>query len=97
MPELGLQPSEDISARALRAGGAMVLFCAQVDPLLVQSIGQWKSDAMFWYLHLQATNMHDLATRMLSGGEFKLLPNQTLPQWALALLASCLSAQRPPL
>ena len=86
MPELGLDPS-DISARALRAGGAMALLCARVDPLLVQLIGRWKSDAMLRYLHLQATNMHDLATRMLSGGEFKLLPNQILPQQALSLLS----------
>jgi hypothetical protein len=92
MPELGLQPG-DISARALRAGGAMALMCAQVDPRLVQLIGRWKYDAMLRYLHLQATNMHDLATRMLSGGEFKLLPNQTLPQRALTLLASFPTAE----
>jgi hypothetical protein len=92
MPELSLQP-KDISACALHAGGAMALLCAQVDPLLVQLIGRWKSDAMLGYLHLQATNMHNPATHMLSGGEFKLLPNQTLPHRALALLASCPAAK----
>jgi hypothetical protein len=92
MPELGLQ-SGDISARALRASGAMALLCAQVDPLLVQLIGRWKSNAMLRYLHLQATNMHNLATCMLLGVEFKLLPNQTLPQRALTLLASCPAAE----
>jgi hypothetical protein len=92
MPKLGLQP-EDISARPLRTGGVMALLCAQVDPLLVQLIGRWKSDAMLRYLHLQATNIHDPVTRMLSGGEFKLLPNQTLPQRALTLLASCPAAE----
>jgi hypothetical protein len=92
MPELGLSPS-DISTRALRASGAMALLCARADPLLVQLIGRWKSDAMLRYLHLQATNMHDLATHMLSGGEFKLLPNQTLPPQALSLLASCPAAE----
>jgi hypothetical protein len=81
------------ATRALRAGGAMALLCARVDPLLVQLVGRWKSDAMLRYLHLQATNMHDLATRMLSGGEFKLLPNQTLPPQALSLLASCTAAE----
>jgi hypothetical protein len=92
MPELGLQPS-DISARALRAGGAMALLCTLVDPLLVQLVGRWKSDVTLRYLHLQATNMHDLVTRMLSGGDFKLLPNQTLPSKAVALLSSCPAAE----
>lgn len=73
-PELvGLQ-AEDISAPALCASGAMVLLCAQVDPLLVQLIGWWKPDRMLQYLHLQATNMHNLVTCMLLRGEFKLIP-----------------------
>jgi hypothetical protein len=92
IPELGLQPSE-ISARALRAGGAMALLCARVNPLLVQLIGRWRSNVMLRYLHLQATNMHDLASRILSGGNFKLLPNQTLPSKAVVLLSSCPTAE----
>jgi hypothetical protein len=92
MPKLGLQ-TRDISAWALCARGAIALLCAQVDPLLVQLIGRWKSNAMLCYLHLQATNMHDLATRMLSGGVFKLLPKQTLPSKAVALLSSCPTAE----
>ena len=61
---LGLHPS-DISARALRAGGAMALFRAKVDPSEIKLMGHWKSDAMLIYLHRSALNTLDFASRML--------------------------------
>jgi hypothetical protein len=85
-PALGLRPS-DISSRSLRAGGAMALLCAQVDPDLIKMVGRWRSDAMFRYLHLQATPLiGDLSHRMLTGGNFTLLPDADVPAPAAALL-----------
>ena len=37
---VGFHP-DDISARALRAGGAMALLCAQVDPDVIKLVGRW--------------------------------------------------------
>ena len=50
---LGINPS-DVSARSLRAGGAMALLNANVDPTVIKLIGRWRSDEMLRYLHLQA-------------------------------------------
>ena len=48
LPTTGFPPS-DISARALRAGGAMALLCARVDTDIIKLVGRWQSDQM---LHL---------------------------------------------
>jgi hypothetical protein len=67
----GFAPS-DISARALRAGGAMALLCAKVDPDVIRLLGRWQSDQMLRYLHLQAyPQMHTFARLMFSGGNFQ--------------------------
>jgi hypothetical protein len=50
---LGLQPS-DISARALRAGGAMALLLGKVDYTTIQLIGRWRSNQILRYLHISA-------------------------------------------
>lgn len=92
---LGITPS-DISARSLRSSGAMALLCAQVDPILIKLVGRWHSDEMLHYLHLQAVgSMQALASRMLLGGDFKLLPNQDIPLAAAPLLAA--ASPSPPL
>jgi hypothetical protein len=79
-PGLGFQPS-DISARCLRAAGAMALLCAQVDTDVIRLLGRWRSDEMLRYLHLQAEPvMRNFASLMLSGGSFTLLPNADVPQ-----------------
>jgi hypothetical protein len=75
---LGLTPS-DISARALRAGGAMALLRANVDPTVVQIMGRWKSDAMIRYLHRSTLDTSDLSARMLTGGNFVIPQHQQLP------------------
>lgn len=82
-------PPEDISARALRAGGAMALLCARVDDNIIKLVGRWRSDQMLRYLHLQAyPQMHTFAHLMVSGGNFRLLHNQHIPPAALPLLAA---------
>jgi len=70
----------DVSARSLRAGGAMALFNSNVDSDTIRLLGRWQSDAMLRYLHLQAKPaMRGFSTRMLQGGNYSFLPNQTVP------------------
>jgi len=73
-PSVGFKPS-DITARSLRAGGAMALLCADVDPDIIRLLGRWKSDTMFRYLFVQARPLvNRFAQRMLEDGDFDLLP-----------------------
>jgi len=81
----GLCP-EDISARSLRAGGAMALLCAAVDTDVIKLVGRWRSDTMLRYLHLQAyPKMGTFAHLMCTHGTFTLLPSG-LPATALPIL-----------
>jgi hypothetical protein len=74
-PTYGFRPS-DISARSLRAAGAMALLCAQVDSDRIRLIGRWRSDEMLRYLHVQAEPiMRHFSSHMLAGGDYTLLPN----------------------
>lgn len=79
LPQYNLLPT-DVSARSLRASGAMALLCKQVDTDLIRLLGRWRSDR---YLHLQAQPiMHGFAEKMLQGGDYSLLPSapgQSLP------------------
>lgn len=78
-PQLGF-PAADISARALRAGGAMALLCAKVDSDIIKLIGRWKSDQMLRYLHLQAyPQMQSFSRLMATHGDFRLLHAPTPP------------------
>ncbi len=78
-PELGFLPS-DISARCLRASGAMALLLGQIDTDIIRLIGRWRSDEMLRYLHLQAAPlMQDYARKMLMAGDYSLIPNQLVP------------------
>jgi len=71
---IGFTPG-NISARSLRAGGAMALLCADVDPDVIRLLGRWKSDTMFRYLFVQARPLvNKFAHRMLTDGDFDLLP-----------------------
>ena len=80
-PQLGFLPS-DVSARCLRAAGANALLCAQVDTDVIRLIGRWRSDEMLRYLHCQAHPvMRDFSRRMLTGGNYTLIPNQFVPQY----------------
>ena len=96
LPHLGLRPS-DISARALRAGGAMALLCGQVDSDIIKLVGRWRSDEMLRYLHLQAYPlMMHLAPSMVRGGQFRMLSHQTLPPAVLPLLFAAAEAETQP-
>lgn len=78
-PSYGFLPHH-VSARSLRASGAMALLCANVDTDRIQLIGRWRSDEMLRYLHVQAEPvMRNFAARMLQGGHFSLLPNHDVP------------------
>ena len=75
---LGISPHE-ISARSLRAAGAMALLCAHVDHDTIRLIGRWRSDEMLRYLHAQAQPiMHDFARRMVLGGNYTMIPNNAI-------------------
>ena len=70
----------DISARSLRAGGAMALLCGKVDFNLIKMLGRWHSDVMMRYLHLQAQPiMKRFAVAMFNEGQYTFLPNETVP------------------
>ena len=75
---LGINGKE-ISARALRAGGAMALLRANVDPVLIRMQGRWKSWTMIRYLHRTAADTSDFASRMLEGGTYVISTHATLP------------------
>jgi hypothetical protein len=76
---IGFSPKE-VSARSLRAAGAMALLCAHVDSDTIKLLGRWRSDEMLRYLTVQAQPiMRDFSARMLQGGQYTLLPNATIP------------------
>ena len=78
-PTLGFLAS-DVSARSLRAAGAMALLCAHVDTDIIRLVGRWRSDEMLCYLHVQAEpTMRGFSARMLQHGSFVLLPNNDVP------------------
>jgi hypothetical protein len=81
-PALGFL-SKDVSARSLRAGGATVLLCADVDAQKIRMLGRWQSDAMLRYLHLQAQPvMRNFSRLMLAGGNYVVEPGQYVPMHA---------------
>jgi hypothetical protein len=86
LPHLGLSPME-LTARSLRAGGAMALLCGRVDTDVIKLVGRWRSDAMFRYLHAQAIPLiQNLASLMLRHGAYTLAPGAFEPQTVHRLL-----------
>ena len=76
---VGLSPS-DITAKSLRASGAMALLVSRVDTDLIRLLGRWRSDEMLRYLHLQAQPiMQRFARLMVTHGDYHLLPNAAIP------------------
>jgi len=70
----GLRPKE-ISARSLRAGGAMALLLGKVDTDTIKLVGRWRSDAMLVYLHVSARPiMQQHAPIMVQHGAYALIP-----------------------
>jgi hypothetical protein len=77
--ETGLSP-EEISARSIRAGGAMALLCGKIDHDTIKLLGRWHSDAMMRYLHVQAEPiMRNFAKTMFNNGTYTFLPDETVP------------------
>ncbi|EJK60709.1 hypothetical protein THAOC_18890, partial [Thalassiosira oceanica] len=73
-PECGLVES-DISARSLRATGAMAMLCGGVDPCRIKLFGRWRSDELLTYLHVQAEPLYrDISETMLRGGDYQFVP-----------------------
>jgi hypothetical protein len=86
LPALGFPPTE-VTARSLRAGGAMALLCGRIDRDVIRLVGRWKSDAMFRYLHAQALPLvSSLARTILLHGSFTLLPGADHPRTVTPLL-----------
>jgi hypothetical protein len=70
----------DISARSLRAGGAMALLNGKIDHNTIRMLGRWHSDAMMRYLHLQSRPiMCAFASTMFNHGTYDFLPEETVP------------------
>jgi hypothetical protein len=72
--------AQEVSARSLRAGGAMALLVSKkVDTDIIQLLGRWRSDEMLRYLHLTAEPiMHNFAQQMLNA-DYTLSPHQLVP------------------
>ena len=86
VPDCGVEPT-NIQTRSLRAGGAMALLCGRVDTDTIKLVGRWRSDAMFRYLHAQATPvLANLANKMLVHGTFTLAPGAEVPEVEAHLL-----------
>jgi hypothetical protein len=84
-PRLGIHP-QDISARALRAGGATALLRSGFSPLDARLMGRWKSWAMIEYLHNSVLDTSAYASKMLAHGDFVIPPHQKLPSDVLAMV-----------
>jgi hypothetical protein len=70
----------DISARYLRAAGAMAIFAGNIDTNNIRLMGRWHSDAMMRYLHGQAQPIvGNFAARMFNDGAFTFQPDETVP------------------
>ena len=73
----GIPPAK-IQAYSLRSGGATALLCAGTNPILIQLIGRWKSDAMLRYLRTMATALTaPLAQKMLDHGSYTFVPSSS--------------------
>ena len=62
---------KDVSARSLRAAGAMTLFCSGVNNDITSLIGRWRSDEILRYLHVKAKKiMRNFSKLMISHGKY---------------------------
>ena len=63
----------DVSARSLRASGAMALLYSGVDKDIISLIGRWRSDEMMRYLHMQAEPiMRNFFKLMIGHGNYNI-------------------------
>ena len=99
-PTTGLSPA-DVSARSLRAGGAMALLVGKVDTDTIKLLGRWHSDAMCRYLHQDSLGvMQRLSALMLNHGSYNFLtatpPPPVRPATRPPVTAPPLPAVPPP-
>jgi hypothetical protein len=84
-PLIGIDP-KDISARSLRAGGAMALLAGKCDSSIIKLLARWHSDAMMDYLHQQSLPIFKrLAATMYHHGSYSFLPNEWVPSVPVAV------------
>ena len=70
----------DVSARSLRAAGAMALLCSGVEKDIISLIGRWRSGEMMRYLHVQAEPiMRNFSKLVISHVNYNLLPHTDVP------------------
>ena len=71
---------KDVSARSLRAAGAMALLCSGVDNDIIILIGRWRNDKILRYLHVQAEPiMRNFSKFMICYDNYNLLPPKEVP------------------
>jgi hypothetical protein len=69
----------DISIQSLHSSSVMSLLCAKVDTNMIRLLGQWRSDEMLCYLHIQTLPLiAPHAAQMLRHGHFTLMENQPI-------------------
>ena len=69
-----------VSARSLRADGAMALLRSGIDTDIICLIGRWRSDEMLCYLHLQVEHlMRGFSKKMVTHGNYSILLGQRVP------------------
>ena len=73
-PQVGFTP-DDVSARSMRAGGAMAILMSRVGTDTIRLVGRWRSNVMLRYLHTTAkTFTEGVASRMVQHGDNALIP-----------------------
>jgi hypothetical protein len=81
-PITGIDPHQ-LSARSLRAGGAMALLAGQCDTNTIKLLCRWHSDAMMRYLHQQSLPIFQrLSSKMFNNGSYSFLPEDWVPATA---------------
>ena len=71
---------QDVSARSLRAAGAMALLYSGVDNDIISLIGRWRSDEMLRYLQVQSEPiMRNVSKLIISHVNYNLLPHNEVP------------------
>jgi hypothetical protein len=72
--------AREISARSLRAGGAMAMLQGRIDMDSILMMGHWHSDAMMHYLHIQAAPIRNgYAAKISNEGHYTFQPDETVP------------------
>lgn len=81
-PVTGIKASS-LSARSLRAGGAMALLAGGCDTNVIKLLARWRSDSMLRYLHQQSLPIFKkLAVTMFNQGQYTFLPEDWVPATA---------------